>query len=612
MSTFTPAQRDAINARGNVLVSAGAGTGKTRTVVERCLRLIDEGCSLENILMVTFTEAAAAEMRARLRKALEEKLNCRRDESHESHPDRTETRGAGPSNEKLEEQLALLDTVHISTLHSFCLELVRDHFHELHIDPQVSVLDETQAAALMRETLDELFTQCYRGEFDFAAEVRELIRKYGGGSDERIRALVSTLYRYTQSLPPSARWLERELEHLAALAPERWCKWLSESFSEWRDEWLPVLMECEPCDNISSCIEALRKLPPQPTVDDIRVSMECLHVADVERDWPKGRKTELRKPVAKFFDEALFFRSLVTSRDGRDPLRDDWDWMREPMRALLLLAGKFTEEFTQAKRAQGVVDFADLEQLALQLLVDACGQPTETARAWQRKFEHVFVDECQDMNAAQDAIIRAVSRGEGNRFLVGDVKQSIYRFRLADPHIFRRYEEEWRSAQGGQRIPLADNFRSRERILQFINPLFAALMCPNIGGVCYDADARLQFGNPTERAPLSANANTAPRVELHVLHKTKGDNDGSEATENVNEETNGDEPSARVEDVLAIEKEARLVARRLRELRESGDEIWDEDERRMRRAEWRDMVVLLRSPFDAPHSPFVFIPDLVT
>ncbi len=615
MSTFNPAQQQAIAANGNVLVSAGAGTGKTRTVVERCLRLIGEGVSLENILMVTFTEAAAAEMRARIRKALEEARN------------RT---AAGPALDSrpstLDEQIALLDTAHISTLHSFCLQLVRDHFHELHIDPQVSVLDEAQAAPLLHQTLDALLDRCHRGELSFGAGVQLLIRQYGGGSDERIRALVIRLHRYTQTLPPDARWYEQELLRLDAPEPAQWREDLLTAFHDWREEWRPVLDACEPCDNITACARALdgtpgiarhegaeaaqgRAMPGAPSA--MAETLEKVCAAD-ELDWPKGRKTELRKPLLKFFEEAAFLRSLVTPREGRDPLADDWNWMRAPMRVLLLLAQRFTEEFTQAKRALGGVDFADLEQLALQLLLDERGEPTAVAREWQARLAHVFVDECQDINAAQNAIIRAVSRGEGeqralsstaqpassgNRFLVGDVKQSIYRFRLADPKIFRRYEEAWRSGSDGQRIPLADNFRSREGVLNFINPLFTALMRPSLSGVSYDEDARLRFGNPAGRAPLSVAAQPGPRVELHVLHKAGADDSGDSEENGASEETSAQAAAqAPVEDVLAIEKEARLVARRLRELRASGHEIWNEEAKAMCAVEWRDMVVLLRSP----------------
>jgi ATP-dependent helicase/nuclease subunit A len=579
MSTFTPSQALAIAARGNVLVSAGAGTGKTRTVVERCLRLIDEGHSLENILMVTFTEAAAAEMRARLRKTLEEKLARTSDEA---------------ARLIVEQELALLDTAHISTLHSFCLELVRDHFHELHIDPQVAVLDEAQSLPLMHATLDALFDACYRGEVEFARDVQALIRHYGGGSDERVRALVIKLHRYTQSLPPSEHWYDRELARLATEGPAHWRAEQPKIFREWKAEWLPQLQRFEECDNIAACVAALQNCPANGSIDAVRAALQGVFRADKEKEW-NGKKGEFRKPLEKFFDEALFLRSLVEPRDGRDPLVDDWNWMRVPMCALLRLTRRFTEDFAGAKRAQGGVDFADLEQLALRLLVDDSGAPTDIARTWQQRFHFVFVDECQDINAAQDAIIRAVGQSAGNRFLVGDVKQSIYRFRLADPAIFRRYEELWRTGQGGQRIALADNFRSREVLLNFINPLFAALMRPAIGGVGYEDDARLRFGNADERPPLAASADPAPRVELHVIHKVKnGDENGADESEDVNGDSEA--PTAPVEDVLAIEREARLVAKRLHELREGGHEIWDESEKRMRPVDWRDMVVLLRSP----------------
>jgi ATP-dependent helicase/nuclease subunit A len=595
VSTFTDSQRRAIAARGNVLVPAGAGTGKTRTVVERCLRLISEGVSLENILMVTFTEAAAAEMRVRLRKALE----SWKDESNEPNGDSSKVRLSRPSQEFLAEQIALLDTAHISTLHSFCLQLVRNHFHELHIDPQVSVLDDSQSLPLMHETIEALLGRCYRGEPEFAGTVQKLIRQYGGGSDERIRALVLKLHRYAQSLPPNARWCERQLAQLDTSEPAHWRAWLTLIFRQWVDEWRPELERCTECDNIAACLRALAPTQIEPTLAQIREALTCVLAADKQTEWKRGDKGKFRDPVEKFFDEASFLRSLVEPREGKDPLLDDWNWMRAPMRALLLLTRDFTRQFTQAKRALGGVDFADLEQLSLRLLVNERDEPTEIARTWQAHFDYVFVDECQDINAAQEAILRAVSRdaGASNRFLVGDVKQSIYRFRLADPKIFRAYEEAWRNGESGQRIPLADNFRSREGILTFINPFFAALMRPAIGGVSYDGDAQLRFGNPVERSLLSAASQPGPRVELHVIHKVPAAENGATDENGADDDSNESEPvKSPVEDVLAIEKEARLVAKRLLELRATRHQIWDETLKVMRGVEWRDMVVLLRSP----------------
>jgi ATP-dependent helicase/nuclease subunit A len=577
MSSFTKEQKLAISARGNVLVSAGAGTGKTRTVVERCLRLlIEEHCPLDRILMVTFTEAAAAEMRERIRKTLEQREREAGDEPQRTH---------------LQEQLALLDTAQISTLHSFCLQLVRDHFHELHLDPQVNVLDDAQTVPLMHEALDALLDRCYSGQFAHADEIKRLIRQHGG-SDERVRELVLKLHRYTQTLPPASRWIENELARLDHPEPQHWREWLVNGFIEWRDEWLPELQRYPDCQNLVRCFNAVRDLTRDSTREQIAAAMRCVPAA-FDDDWQSPyTKTDYGNPLkSSFFADAKFLLSLTEQRDGRDPLKEDWEWLRGRTRALLALTREFTDEFTRAKRALGGVDFADLEQLALQLLVNANGTPTEIARACQERFEHVFVDECQDINAAQDAIIGAVTRtgNSANRFLVGDVKQSIYRFRLANPGIFRGYEEAWRQSESGQRIPLAENFRSREGVLEFVNPLFAALMRPQIGGIAYAGDATLRFGDSKKRSALS-HSPTSPRVELHVIRKSSGEE--SIAEEN-GDDTNG---GPAVEDVLAIEKEARLVADVLRKLRGTRHQVWDEEKQTTRDVEWRDMVVLLRSP----------------
>ena len=591
MSAFTTAQQLAIAARGNVLVVAGAGTGKTRTLVERCVRLVlEEGCSLEQILMVTFTEAAAAEMRQRIRAEL-----VRRWESQ-------------PENPRLNEQIALLDTARIATLHGFCLQLVRQHFHELEIDPQVVVLDEAQTRPLLEQALDALVEQALGSDDADAQAVRELMRTHGRGSDWRVRELIVKLHRHAQSLANPAAWWTEQEEIFRATEPTRWREWLRVGCEEWRARWLPILREQSP-ENIPAwrAVRALEETLAQ--AGEWAAALDEIAAADGA--WPARKKTAMRKPLEKFFEETEFLRSQFPGADGRDPLAEDWAWVRGSMGALLGLAREFTAAFSRAKRELGGVDFADLEQFALRLLRDpVTGGASRVAESWRRQLRHVFVDEYQDINGAQDAILAAVSReGEhANRFLVGDIKQSIYRFRLANPRIFLGYEEAWRGGAGaGQRIPLADNFRSREGILEFLNPLFAALMRPAVGGVVYDEDARLRFGGREGRAELAmagrrdgGNAGggvreterlepphvgsykDGARVELHVVAKPeRGGEEGEE---------NG------WGDLEATEREARVIAGRLRELRAEGHEIWDEEEKCMRRVEWGDMAVLLRSP----------------
>jgi ATP-dependent helicase/nuclease subunit A len=654
--SLTPSQRRAVAARGNVLVMAGAGTGKTHTLVQRCLDcLCNEGASLDEILVVTFTEAAATEMKQRLRRALEEKQQ------------------ASPDGQHLAGQLALFDTAHIGTLHSFCLKLVREHFYELGLDPQMAVLDEGETRLLADETLDEELQDHYGGRDELAEPVQKLIQVYGGGRDEKIRQLVFRLHHYTQTRPDAEGWLARQIEKFNSPNPGQWHEWLLDGIRNWRNEWLPTLENLR-AENVKAgeCLEILKKLNgsaralaanmtavdhqikgglPRTSANDEGVvgcarggrapqftreqAVEVLEqIISADGNWPAKCKTALRKPLEKFFSDAEFLNSLAPIENGRDPLAEDWDWVRGPMSALLQLTQHFAARFAARKRDDGVLDFHDLEQFALKLLWDFdADKPTPVARHWREKIRFVFVDEYQDINAAQDKIIQAVGRdsspsprpsgeragergvelesknlltpplssvggGEGeeqslqeskptgNRFLVGDVKQSIYRFRLADPKIFRDYAKTWRGGNG-QVIPLAENFRSRESLLHFVNSVFELLMRNAIGGVDYDAGARLQFGAPEMRAALSTAKDASPRAELLLRFKTSRENNAE-----------ADDESG-VDDLADLEetaKEARLLALRLKELKKSRHAVWDEEQKEFRAVEWHDMAVLLRAP----------------
>ncbi len=568
---LTPSQRRAVAARGNVLVMAGAGTGKTRTLVERCLDcLARERASLDELLIVTFTEAAAAEMRQRLRERIEEKIRGEPDESHWAA------------------QLALFDGAHIGTLHGFCLKLVREHFYELGLDPQPAVLDEGEAQLLANETLEEEMQIHYAAENEPAEAVQKLIQIYGGGRDEKIRSLVLHLHHYIQTRPDADGWHAQQLEKFSSLEPDEWRAWLSDAIRGWRGEWLPTLENLRAENSkAAECREILGKLPEKFSRQQAAVVLSHIQAADAE--WPHGKKTVLRKPLEIFFADAAFLAALAPVERDRDPLAEDWNWVRDHMIALLRLTQNFSTRFAARKRDDGVLDFHDLEQFALKLLWDfASDKPPRAAELWRKKIRFVFVDEYQDINAAQDKIIEALSRSgrNANRFLVGDVKQSIYRFRLADPKIFRDYAAAWRG-KNGQTIPLAENFRSREGLLHFVNSVFEFLMREEIGGVRYDAEAQLQFGSPEARMALSLAGDSTPRAELLFHFKKSGRDEAN--FEN--------EPGT---DILAgleeTEKEAQLLALRLRELKNARHEIRDARPKAFRPVEWRDMAVLLRSP----------------
>lgn len=658
MACLTQNQRFAVETPTNVLVVAGAGTGKTRTLVERCLhRLLDptDPVSLDEVLMVTFTEAAAAEMRQRVRRRLEEAA------------------AREPGNLRLAEQVALVDTARICTLHSFCLQLIREHFHELGLDPQLTVLSESQAAILAARTLDELLRRHYAGDSPTDRAVQELVMVHGGGRDERVRALILRVHAYAQTLRDADGWLAAQLAVHQQTTPAHWLAWLHGAVGEWRRYWLEALGEA-PAANLraAECRAVLVRLPENP--DRATLAVALTDLLGLDGNWPDRKKTAWRKPLEKLFQEAAFLRSVAVV-GAKDPLAEDWDWVRPHLVALLELAREFGATFAAAKRDLAALDFHDLEQFALRLLwekppevrhetdaagssefplnrptgtfspaggegrdegatavddragqpsgarlsqpqeprettgvfplnrpagtfspgggegrdegataAERTGRPTALARLWRERLKLVFVDEYQDINDAQDCILRALSRdgAEANRFLVGDVKQSIYRFRLANPHIFQRYADLWQADPGaGTVIPLNENFRSRAAILDFVNALFAPLLRREVGGVAYDADAQLRFG-PRETGATDA-PDSEPAVEL-VLRLTGGPGeDSDDATEAEDELSNA-------------EAEAWLVAERLRALKELPLRVWDEAADSRRPVRWRDMVVLLRAP----------------
>jgi ATP-dependent helicase/nuclease subunit A len=558
MSAPTSQQEAAIAARGNVLVVAGAGAGKTRTLVDRCLAWLldaENPGSIDQILMVTFTEAAAAEMRARLRARLEE-ANAATPAAH------------------VTEQLALLETAWICTLHSFCFRLVREHFYALDLDSQVAVLPEERARLLERQALDAVLQNNYSRETPAARAIQEVIQALGGDSDLAARALVLRLHRYAQTLRDPEEWFAVQAAQWESVEPSAWREWLMRELELRRAAWLEWLRE-QSAENETAkeCAVVLKALRPKASREEFAPALEAIEQAKV------NGKPAWRKPLENMFDEARFLRS-VCGAAGNDPLAQDWQWSAPAMRAYLDLTRQFGEAFRAAKRDAGGVDFHDLEQFALRLLVDN-HRPSAMARQWRAKLRLIFVDEYQDINAAQDAILEALGREdeEANRFLVGDLKQSIYRFRLADPRIFLAYQREWRAEEQGKVLALSENFRSHEGILHFVNSIFSALMREELGGINYNEEARLRFGNVEERVAHRANGATAPRVELHLRCLGKHRAEEAESSESAG--------------LSGTEKEARLVAQRLLEMKGRKFQAAGQPAREV---DWSDMVILLRSP----------------
>ena len=357
--------------------SRACGTGKTRTLVERCLHCLLEETppvSIEELLVVTFTEAAATEMREKIREALNRKVR------EIEHPHDSTRPGPLPKDQRsaawLTEQLALFESAHIGTLHSFCLKLLRQHFYELELDPQLTVMAEEEARLLADETMDGILEGNYAGKADSAEAVQQLIQTHGRGWDQPVRALVLRLHDYTQTLRDPEAWFTSQLAMFQSPAPAQWRIWLEKGLREWRDQWL-VSLEAEGGENkiAAQCAALLREELPDPFVRE-QAATGLAGVRLAEQDCPRGKKSLWCKPLGRFFDEARFLELVTEVKAGKDPLAEDWEWVRGQMTALLNLARDFTFRFGEAKREQGVVDFHDLEQHALRALWDrATGQP---------------------------------------------------------------------------------------------------------------------------------------------------------------------------------------------------------------------------------------------
>lgn len=585
MASFTTSQQASIEAQGNTLVMAGAGTGKTRTLVERCLRglLADPpDYGLDAILVVTFTESAAREMRERIRRRLEEAFAARP--------------GAG----WLAAQIALIDTAAIGTLHSFCGQLVREHFHELGLDPQAAILDEAQATVLRANVLDDLLERRFADSSPAGQAFRNMVLELAQGRTETVVELVQALHTFARSLPFPEVWLEQLRASWTAPTPDgssvgadaldrsgvpplpRWPEIAREGLARWAAFWRDALAEAVPMyPSLRSLSESLTGLRADTApAEQVARLAAILAIRDA---WP-GKEKEAKKVVVDLFREAGEFHQLLAADATGDPLAQDWCLIRPHMLALVDLTQAFTVAYADARREAGGLDFNDLEHLALRLLRGpGTGAPTPRARQMQDRYRMVLVDEYQDINAVQDALLEAIGRTEppGNRFLVGDLKQSIYRFRRTDPTIFRRYAADWSGTdRAGITYHLQENFRSHPGLLDFVNDLFGALLRSEVGGVQFDESSRLIPGEADR-------AWGTPEPPVEFLLAVEGGEDEAAPDESETAALGGDD--------TRLEQEAARVARRLRELRDSQFELPLRDGQR-RPVTWADMVVLLRSP----------------
>ena len=567
---WTSEQQKVIDLRNrNILVSAAAGSGKTAVLVERIIRRLTEDdtpTDVDRLLIVTFTEAAAAEMKERISAAIEKKLEER------------------PGDIRLERQATLIHSAQITTIHSFCLAVIRDHFHVIGIDPGFRIAEEGELKLLKQDVLEELLEECYA---EAKEEFLDFTERFGSGkSDKKIEEIILKMYEYSRSYPRPDRWLDQCVkayasEDLEVRAEER-VRMRAADIERVLERGLKICEEPDGPymygDMLDSDLQELEELQQAENFDAMysaaagfkwkRLSSKKDDTVSPDKKEKVKKLREQAKSLLKGMQEDYFYAPReVWQQDMQDALPS--------VVTLTELVKRFAHMLDEKKRLRNMIDFNDMEQFALAILTeekDGELVPSAVAGEYQDRFDEVMIDEYQDSNLVQETILTSVSRvsrGEYNIFMVGDVKQSIYSFRLSRPELFmEKYNTYSLKDSVTQRIDLHKNFRSREKVLDSVNDIFRQIMKKELGGIEYDDSAALYPG--AEFPPLPSGKEDFCKSELLLLDK----------------EDTGDEDERQAE--------ARMIARRIRELIRDGV-VLDKETREYRRVQYRDIVILTRS-----------------
>lgn len=591
--SFTEKQQHVIDARGrNLLVSAAAGSGKTAVLVERIVNLVSDSehpVDIDRLLVVTFTNAAASEMRERISRALSDRL------------------AADPENEHLQRQTTLLHNAKITTIDSFCLFVLRNQFHTIGLDPGFRIAEEGEDKLIRQEVLAEVLEECYAAGEPAFLNCMEYFSS--GNRDTAAEDLVWKLYDFAMSTPFPETWLqERKRDYRVMDDPTEnrtdgsvvfekipWVRSMmrrtrlllegcegklteaihvceepdgpymyGELLEDEREAVRTLLHKCgEDYDALYTAFGALR-FERLPSKKDPAVSA-------VKREVAKGIRTEVKEQLSDLQDK-FFFK-------GREQILRQMEECGAAVETLADLTLAFKKAFDARKRDKNVLDFDDIEHFALSILVSVDGEgrciPTETALEYRSYFQEILIDEYQDSNLVQEYILSCISgedEGRYNRFMVGDVKQSIYKFRLARPELFlEKYKAYGQQPQGqavtAEKIDLHQNFRSRKEVLNSVNTVFEQIMGEEAGGIVYDDLAALHPG-----AVYPAQEDPQTNVSELLLFRT----------------------DEKPEDLSAKEQEAYGVAVKIKELMREL-QVTDKERGALRPLAYRDIVILLRT-----------------
>ena len=611
---FTPEQQRVIELHNsNILVSAAAGSGKTAVLVERIIRMICDGehpADIDRLLIVTFTNAAAAEMRERIAAGITARLE------------------ADPGNEHIQKQSALLHNAQITTIDSFSLFLIRNHFNEIGLDPDFRVADEGEIKLLQQEVLAQLLEDAYAGQFvPEAPEQFHACVEYfcPGGRESVLEQHILNLSRYAGSFPWPAEWLEERKNDYAAgdmeaLVHSDYGQYLTERVNRTVEGCLEKLREvkrlCELPDGpymygelTEAEIEQLERLTSCKDLEEQAAKVPAVTFARLpskKDDSVDPAKRELAKAIRNSVKDTLSDLSESYFKTPLELAVEQGKACREPLRMLLDLVLEFDRRLLATKQERHLIDFSDMEHYALQILlkrekVEETGSigtdraktkyrivPSDVAMEYRQYFQEILIDEYQDSNLVQEYLLSAISgeeEGRYNRFMVGDVKQSIYKFRLARPELFLEKYDTYQETGDLCRIDLAKNFRSRIQVVDAVNDVFSRIMSREIGGIAYDDKAALYPG-----AVYPAQEDPAYGSELLLIRKP----DKGEREESGIGEQHAEGAGVLVDYDNVRQLEALAIAARIKQLKGSL-QVMEKSAGELRPVRYSDMVILLRT-----------------
>ncbi len=573
---FTPEQIKVIESRNqNLIVSAAAGSGKTAVLTERIVKKIceDENLNVDRMLIVTFTNSAAREMKERIGKKLREKLAEKPDDAH------------------LRKQIAILHTAQITTIDSFCLFILKNHFEEIGVDPSFAIGSEGEIASISEEAFDEVLEEAFKeGKEEFLSLVEMYAPK---GKFNKFYELVKGIATKVDSAPYPYDTLQNYIkEDIGNVWELPFVKFSLDYENEFLKEAQDIYREVKKIAEGTFLNKHIEEADYAIAFIDDLLSMD---IRGRIAKYPEFKKVTLNYGKNLSDEEEAFKKYANSVNDKARKIIDKYKTQYKDLNeadyeeavkegyavtnSLLRFVMSYMKLFDDKKREKGIISFSDMEHMALEILVKKEGEtivPTPTAIRYREYFDEVMIDEYQDSNDVQETILAAVSKHEeltGNRFMVGDIKQSIYRFRLAKPEIFRdKCEEYSKEGERDRKIILSNNFRSRREVIDAVNYVFERCMIKKIGGVEYGEEERLNLGKTDY-----PESNIDNKAELIFFNKKEFEED------------------EKFKDISTDMLEAAIVAGKIRELKEAGTQVFDTKTNSMRPMKYSDVAILLRS-----------------